>query len=366
VKQLTILEEIIDLARWAPSGDNTQPWRFEILNEQHLRVHGFDTREDCVYDFRGHPSQIALGALLENLSLAAGKFNLEACLSLGSDSHDEHLVFDVLFSTRKSGVLPDYLYEHIRNRTVQRRPYRTTPLADDQKSALSASLGEAHDVLWLEGLSQRLFMAKLNSLAGKLRLSIPEAYAVHRKVVKWKARFSDDRVPDEAIGMDPLSLILMRWIMKSWSRVDFFNTYFGATILPRVELDFLPALACAAHFVILRKTPPDMPIDYVTSGRAIQRLWLTATGLGLQLQPEMSALIFRSYAVYGASLSIKSGANEVALEIANKFDRHLGGKDVANCAIFLGRIGQGASPWARSLRLTTQSLKYKQGSWRDG
>ncbi|EQD50891.1 UBA/THIF-type NAD/FAD binding fold protein, partial [mine drainage metagenome] len=105
MKQLTILEEIIDLARWAPSGDNTQPWRFEILNEQHLRVHGFDTREDCVYDFRGHPSQIALGALLENLSLAAGKFNLEACLSLGSDSHDEHLVFDVLFSTRKSGVL---------------------------------------------------------------------------------------------------------------------------------------------------------------------------------------------------------------------------------------------------------------------
>ena len=28
-----VLVKILDLARWAPSGDNTQPWRFEIVDE---------------------------------------------------------------------------------------------------------------------------------------------------------------------------------------------------------------------------------------------------------------------------------------------------------------------------------------------
>jgi len=46
----TVVEQILDLARWAPSGDNTQPWRFEIVDEVNVVVHGFDTREHCVYD----------------------------------------------------------------------------------------------------------------------------------------------------------------------------------------------------------------------------------------------------------------------------------------------------------------------------
>ena len=58
---LTTEEKILDLARWAPSGDNTQPWRFEISGDLQVVVHGFDTRDHCVYDLRGHASQLALG-----------------------------------------------------------------------------------------------------------------------------------------------------------------------------------------------------------------------------------------------------------------------------------------------------------------
>ena len=71
-------EQILDLARWAPSGDNTQPWRFEIIDEHHLIVHAFDTRDHCVYDLDGRPSQIALGALLETIAIAASVHGLRA------------------------------------------------------------------------------------------------------------------------------------------------------------------------------------------------------------------------------------------------------------------------------------------------
>src|SRR5947207_2152976 len=32
------IEQILHYARWAPSGDNTQPWRFEILGENRVTV----------------------------------------------------------------------------------------------------------------------------------------------------------------------------------------------------------------------------------------------------------------------------------------------------------------------------------------
>jgi len=67
----SVPEQILDLARWAPSGDNTQPWRFAIRAERHVVVRGFDTRAHCVYDLDGRVSQMAFGALLETLRRAA-------------------------------------------------------------------------------------------------------------------------------------------------------------------------------------------------------------------------------------------------------------------------------------------------------
>ena len=70
------LQQILELARWAPSGDNAQPWRFEIVDAQTIRIHGFDTRDHVLYDYDGRPSQIAHGALIETLRIAASGFGL--------------------------------------------------------------------------------------------------------------------------------------------------------------------------------------------------------------------------------------------------------------------------------------------------
>ena len=63
--------QVLDAARWAPSGDNVQAWRFEYRDARHAIIHAFDTRHTVVYDVDGRPSQIALGALLETAHIAA-------------------------------------------------------------------------------------------------------------------------------------------------------------------------------------------------------------------------------------------------------------------------------------------------------
>jgi len=354
------LEAILDLARWAPSGDNTQPWRFEVIDARHVVVHGFDTRSHCVYDLDGHPSQLSIGALLETMSIAASAHGLEAHATRRRDQADDHPTLDVVF-TPQDAPAPDPLAAVIRERSVQRRPLSKRPLTAGEKAALAAALPPGYRVLWLEDGRQRRAMARLLFHNAWLRLSMPEAHRVHREVIEWNARFSEDRMPDQALGVDPLTAKLMRWIMQDWSRVEFFNTWLAGTVAPRVQMDLLPALACAAHIVLVAERDPHSIDDYLAAGRAMQRFWLTATRLNLQMQPEMTPLIFSRYVRERRSFSSTPGMQEAAEKLARQ-GAELIGAEAFPRAVFLARIGAGAPAKARSLRKPLSQLLLTEGN----
>jgi hypothetical protein len=348
------LADILELARWAPSGDNTQPWRFEVIDHHHLVVHGFDTREHCVYDLDGHPSQIAHGVLLETLAIAASAHGLRAEIRRHPDTPDTHPAYHVEL-VPDSSVTPDPLLPHIRQRSVQRRPMRTTPLTPAQKQALQDAVGNLYTVRWFEG-GQRWRLARLMFDNARLRLTLPEAYSVHRDIIEWNARFSEDRVPDRALGLDAMALKLMHWVMASWRRVEFFNTWLAGHLVPRIEMDLLPGLLCGAHFAILADKRPETVDDYVAAGRAVQRFWLTATGLGLQLQPEMTPLIFGRYVRERVSFSRLSSATSRAESLYRRLSALLPGNAVEQ-TVFLGRVGRGRPAASRSLRRPLNNLQ---------
>lgn len=351
--QATVLQ-ILDFARWAPSGDNTQPWRFQIIDHNHVAVHGFDTREHCVYDLDGHPSQIAIGALIETAAIAASHHQLRMEARRRADSPETRPVFDLEFIADPA-IAADPLLASIKTRSVQRRPLKTQPLTTQQKQAIAAAIGPNYTVAWLESTGERLKVAKMLFHSAKIRLVTPEAYRVHKDIIEWQAQFSEERVPDQALGTDPMTTRLMRFVMQSWDRVELFNRFFAGTWAPRIQLDFLPGLACAAHFLLLAKAPARTIDDYVAAGRATQRFWLTVTQLGLQLQPEVTPLVFTRYAREGIAFSIKPGAQQMAQRLDQRFVGVVGEHAAAH-AVFMGRVGNGRQPSSRSLRRPLESL----------
>jgi hypothetical protein len=355
----SVIEQILNLARWAPSGDNTQPWRFEVLGNDRLVVHGFDTRDHCVYDIDGHPSQIALGALLETLAIAASAHGLATRCDHRAGLPDATPTFDVRLAPDGS-VRPSPLLPFVATRTVHRRPLSTRPLTAAEKAELAAAVGEAHAVRWLESPRERWRVATLLFRNAGIRLTIPEAYRVHRDIIEWGAQFSEDRVPDQALGLDRATLKIMRWVMQSWERVRFFNRYLAGTLAPRLQMDLIPGVACAAHFLILAAQPAETIDDFVAAGRATQRLWLTAARLGLQLQPEQTPLIFAGYARAGRHFSNVGAALEQARELTARLDALVGETD-ARRTVFMARLGHGNAAEARSLRLPLARLRRDGG-----
>jgi len=353
----SIIEQILDVARWAPSGDNTQPWRFEIVNEFHLVVHGSDTRDHCVYDLDGHPSQTAIGALLENIRIAASRHGLTIAISRREAMPATKPTFDIHF-TPEAGIVPDPLYPYIPVRATQRRRLSPGSLQAEQKRQLEEAAGPGYRILWLDGNKSKLKVANLLFRNAWIRLTIPEAYEVHKSIIQWNSRFSEDRIPDKAIGLDPLATRLMEWALASWRRTHFLSAYLGGTLLPRIQLDWLPALYCAAHFIIVADRKPETIDDFVEAGRAMQRVWLTATRLGLHVQPEMTPLIFSRYVREGRRFTVVEKALAAAQSLADDFIRLIG-QETSPHAVFAGRMGRGKVPEARSVRLPLEKLIYK-------
>jgi len=289
------LTQILDLARWAPSNGNTQPWRFEVIDNDRIIIHLLTAKarsKEDFYDYdNGIPTLLAGGTLLETIHIAAGQYDRGFSWSYEGEKNGIHKIAVTL--SPDSAIKPDTLANFIETRSVNRHLYRMTPLSAAQKQALANALGDEFTISWHESLMQRWNQAINNAMATDIRLRIPEAFATHKAVVDWKQKFSPSRIPVESMGMDPISRALLRWFMKDWRRADLTNRYAGGSLLAQMEMGLLPGLFCAGHFIIHYKNQTDTsPEKYLRTGQAIQRFWLTATTLGLGMQPSYATLIF--------------------------------------------------------------------------
>ena len=145
------LEQVLDLARWAPSGDNTQPWLFETDGPDRIVVRGRETGRDGVYDLDGRARFLALGALLETLAIAATTVRRKTQVRR-LPSYGPPPAFDVEFPPDAKRP-PDPLAGAIRIRTVQRRPLSRRPLTAEERRLLESAVAPDYSVRWLDEYS---------------------------------------------------------------------------------------------------------------------------------------------------------------------------------------------------------------------
>lgn len=350
--QVTVLEQILDLARWAPSGDNAQPWRFEIQDGLRFVIHGKDTRDHCLYDLDGRSTQLAIGALIETAAIAASRHGLRLEARLRPMIDATRPTYDMLL-TPQPGLSGDPLWRSIPERSVHRRPLSRQALTEAQWQALRAAIGVGHELVPYEG-KHRMTWARLLWANGGLRLRLPEGFETHRSAIDWGKRFSQTGIPDQALGVDAMTIAIMRRAMVSWDRVHFMNRWLAGTHMPRLLMDFLPAIACGAHVALIARQAPSSTADYVAGGRAVQRFWLAATQLGLQHQPAATPLVFARYLRQGARFTANTDEICLAQKLAAKLDLLLNGQ--TDRTVWLGRIGHGAAALSRSVRKPLSNL----------
>jgi sulfur-carrier protein adenylyltransferase/sulfurtransferase len=280
----TVVQHIINTARWAPSPDNSQPWRFETQDDLHFTV-TLNLEADNPYQFRGSmPNWLSLGMMVEALRLSA----LDKGYMLAWRRLNHCLAFELTALNAPS----DPLCHYIKSRHVDRAAYQRRAISAQSKAALDAAVGPGFDLKWLDTPKARLSYAKLAARSTMLRLRSKACYSVHQDVIDWQDRFSRTGLPAQALGVNPISRTLLKWGLQSWGNMQRLNRWLRADILAALEMDILPGIFSGGYVVVTaqngKATGPD---DHLVAGSRLYRLWLEATRQGLAFQPALGPLL---------------------------------------------------------------------------
>ncbi|MEV4642938.1 nitroreductase [Actinoplanes sp. NPDC049548] len=256
--------ECVRAATAAPSLHNSQPWRFRI-GDDHVDVYADSTRQLSILDPLGRELMVSVGAALFTLRLAIRNAGYLPVLDLFPSGDDSRLVSRVWAGRR---LAPTSRVASLAM-AVERRHTNRLPFA---RAALPASAVERLVVAaHLEGAA----LALANPVGRDAILGMSRAadrrlrgrYGYDGELARWTGLRNGrrDGVPRSAIGpSDALGVLPIR---------DF--------ALPQrdsVEFEPHPAIAVLA-------TRGDGTAQWVKSGQALQRVLLTATGLGLATTP---------------------------------------------------------------------------------
>ena len=247
---------------------------------------------------------------------------------------------------------PDPLYAAIFQRSVDRRPYQLRPLEVAGKTALGAAAGGGLTLDWFEGLAARRRIAGLLGIATDIRLRIPETFEIHRRIVDWDHALSPRGIPAAALGIDALTVKMMRWSLAKKARTDLGNRL-GSPNMASLQMDLIPAVFSAAFFTFrLPGRAADAQaaaMQFFQAGQGVQRFWLTATRLGLAMQPCFAPLAFSWYGRGGIPFT----QNQRSLAAAQRL-----AKELEDCfapaadLVFMGRIG-----WPKPRKRPTRSTR---------
>jgi len=375
------IEEIFEYGKWAPSGDNMQPQRIEVIDDLNCIIHGFDTREHVVYDLQGNASKLALGCFIQNSKIAAQSLNYEFKSELttnkegiapGEPGYDLYPTFKIGIAPSNEALPQHPLFPYIKTRSVQRKRMGTRALTAFEKQKLEASLPSGYSVVWKETFAERWQIAKFMYANATTRLSMKEGYNVHSKIMEFtpisedtspekncNSTFSKDKLPAKSLGIDPLTIALTKWSLKSWQRFHFLDKYLLGTVAPKLLLDFSTAIKSCAHFVIIADKTPETLEDYLNAGKAIQSFWLQATALQLGFQPEQTPVIFSEYLRNDIDFTTNKFTQDNVVAVDRKF-KSLIGEDNVKRSVFMGRLGRSTPATSRSVRLSLEELRFQR------
>jgi sulfur-carrier protein adenylyltransferase/sulfurtransferase len=332
------IDEILHAARWAPSGDNEQPWRFERSGQEAILVHLAPRDNRNVYHYRDdEPNVLAAGMLLENLRIAASahRRGMQWRVEGGPDPLRLHVQF-----TADETVAPDRLFAALGQRSVDRNRYRARKLTNAERLALETVLGGQLRIDWHATAAARWGFARLSALGTDVRLRAPETLPIHRGIIDWNVNLSPTKIPAGALGLRRSTLRIMRWAMRDLGRTRLLNRL-GGTTSAAVEMDYVPILSSAAAFTLRFPSAAEGkrgPEELLRAGEIIQRFWLTATFLGLAMQPALAILIFAHYGQTDAPFTMDGAVRAKAKQLALRFREYFGtGTDDF---VFMGRIGE--------------------------
>lgn len=259
---------LVEYAVKAPSGHNTQPWKFENT-EDGIVIHPDFSRALPIVDKESYELYISLGCALENLIISATQKGYEFSVQYPDSAKSPVYV---KFTKAEKNIQADKLFDFISSRQVTKSKYKNLAIPPDDLHQLSSCFNS-------DGISLVILNGKEN--IQRITSSVIEASNLQfgnkefvNELVSWcrfskgKALKTKDGIWSATMGMPGLGRFLGSMIMKN-------------LISSKSEAKRLTDLLIHTQGLVVFVADENDAISWVKTGQAFQRFGLMATMLGI-------------------------------------------------------------------------------------
>lgn len=286
-----LIQKWVEIARWAPSGGNVQPWNIIAQAGTHqqliLRVDKSYAAHPSLLDLDGSAVIIAFGTFVESLSVAAevDGYHIEK-IKLNNSESFFHCTVEITFkinsmaSVKALEILGAQKIANIKSRHTNRNLYQKKAIPEsfiDWIKEQSSSLNLRFTPIDQE----RPKLIKYLSLFEKVRWEDPHLLHSLLEEITLKSESSMTGIPvtNLGAGFDGQMLISLLKNHPSLRRLLSFGL---SNVISQISIK--RPITRAGHFIFLSAEKNNFE-SYFNLGRLIQRTWLSAHENGLAMQP---------------------------------------------------------------------------------
>lgn len=336
--------QICTAAAAAPSGDNSQPWRFVFRAPATIEFHAVFEKDNALLNIDQSGTLIALGAAIQNAELEAKSLGFAPELAY-SDSGS--LV--AMMTLREGGSLSQEerpLREAIPFRHSNRKSYKNVPLTDGDRTAIIRAAGVSPEVA-LSLIEKKEMMRPVSRALTTMEQVALQNKALHElffESIFWSKKQNDageSGLYIYTLELPPPARLLFK-ILKYWP---------VAHALARIGFPKLVAQinaaqnATASAFGVLSLTKFDRR-GYVEAGRMLERVWLSAAARGMSLQI-VTGMLFLARTIERGEASVFSATESSTVQRAYAQAKEMLGIDEP---FLMFRVGYASAPTAVSFR----------------
>ncbi len=258
------LKFLLRYAILAPSGPNTQPWKFSVSESEISLIADFDRSLPNV-DPTNRTLYISHGCLLANLLMAAEHFGLSCGVKCLPDGVEKYRTATVQFS--KELLQPKFpdLFSQITRRHTNRKRYDNIPIEDEKIQRMKKCIDrEGFRLDVITSIEGRRSMSELLAKAHRIQLGNK---AFRKELAAWiRSNTTDalDGLPGYAFGYSDFESFFGSFI---------FGAFDMSSSRARIETDYMKA----SPAVGVLSTDKEDKLTWIKAGVLFETLFLAAT-----------------------------------------------------------------------------------------
>lgn len=340
------IKKILSHAVWAPSGDNSQPWRFG-LKENTLKIYNLPDKDLPFYNFEQRGSHVAHGALIENIDIASSGFGYSPSVNLFPNTGEQNLVATITFE--KSGRAKDPLFDFIKLRHTNRKFYKNDKLTPEAIKEIKDSVQNIPGVelRLTEDPEQKKIIGKASADNEKIVLYTEHLHQPFFNHVVWTEK--QEQLQKHGLYFKTLELPGPKGVIfkmaSDWKKMKILQKI-G---LPKLIVADNAKLYSTGGAIAIIVTKNNTPADFIATGRAMQRAWLTVTKLKLQAHPVTGILFLMQRVFVNQTEGLTAEQVELVKTSYKEIEKSFGVSE--GFITFLIRIGEASEPTATCSRM---------------